>query len=328
MDQENMPLVTAVIPVYNHEKYVGESIRSILRQSYRNVELIVINDGSKDHSNEIILTLIEECRRRFTRFEYINRDNLGLSATLNQALGMARGKYFSVLASDDIALPEKFSLLVNALESADNTCAAAFGNALFINDTGQTIDMDVQGNSMRSGEGCANFLDFHTKLRTFDYRSNEFGSYPTLLADNYLPAMSNVVKTKSIKEVGGWTVGCLVEDWEMWLKLSKQYKFLFVDRPAALYRLHGMNSCSNVTHKLIHSSLILVSREKEYCIQNRLMQIWRNSFYNQLFQLLRNREVPRNEKIRELMSAEVLSLMFFLLRKGGNKFSRELFHKS
>jgi len=86
---KRQPLVTAVIPVYNHEKYVIESIRSIVGQSYDNIELIVINDGSTDHSHELILTIVEECKQRCRRFEYINRDNIGLSATLNQALDMA-----------------------------------------------------------------------------------------------------------------------------------------------------------------------------------------------------------------------------------------------
>ena len=94
MNHENGPLVTAVIPVYNHEKYVAESIRSIIQQTYRNIELIVINDGSKDRSHEVVLGLTEECKRRFVRFEYINRENRGLSATLDQALGMAKGNTF------------------------------------------------------------------------------------------------------------------------------------------------------------------------------------------------------------------------------------------
>lgn len=81
MTQDNMPLVTAVIPVYNHEKYVAESVRSILDQTYRNVELIIINDGSKDRSHEVVLSLVDECKQRFVRFEYINRENRGLSAT-------------------------------------------------------------------------------------------------------------------------------------------------------------------------------------------------------------------------------------------------------
>ena len=142
MNQDNTPLVTAVIPVYNHEKYVVESIRSILNQTYQNIELIVLNDGSKDRSHQMILPLVEECRRRFVRFEYINRENIGLSATLNQALAWARGEYFSALASDDAALPEKFEVLVAALEAKGPTYAAAFGNAWFIDDAGQRISLD------------------------------------------------------------------------------------------------------------------------------------------------------------------------------------------
>src|ERR1700691_4977316 len=112
LNQEKLPVVTAIVPVYNHEKYVIDSLRSIIRQDYLNVELIVINDGSKDRSNEMVLRIVEECKQRFLRFEYINRENRGLSATLNQALGMARGKHHSTLGCDGIIIPEQFSHLV------------------------------------------------------------------------------------------------------------------------------------------------------------------------------------------------------------------------
>jgi alpha-1,3-rhamnosyltransferase len=329
MTREELPLVTAVIPVYNHEKYVVESIRSILGQSYPNIELIVINDGSQDRSHEMILTLLEECKQRFSRFEYINRTNMGLSATLNQALSMAKGKYFSALASDDIALSTKFTLLVDALESADSSCAAAFGNALFINENGQRVELGVNGtiHESKSTKTSGTFLEFYTQYRDFDYRSEDFGTYRTLLRDNYLPAMSNIVRTDLLREVDGWSVGNLVEDWEMWLKLSKRHTFLLIDRPMALYRLHGLNSLSVSTNKLILSSLVLVTGEREYCVQHSLSPVWRDSLNSQLYQLLRHRQIKLSEKLNQLMRADKSSFLRFILRKGENKLAMKLFQR-
>jgi len=243
MGQDKLPLVTAVVPVYNHEKYVIDSVRSIIRQSYPNIELIIINDGSTDHSHEMVLTLIAECERRFVRFEYINRDNMGLSATLNQALYISEGKYFGPLASDDIILPDKFSCLVEAMESGEDTCAGVFGNASFMDEHGRTMYLDAEGKlqEVKSEKTYSTFLDFYTRETNFNYKT-DFWTYRTLLGGNYLPAMSGLLKTASIKEVGGWTVGNVLEDWEMWLKLSKQHKLSFIDKTVALYRIHGNNA--------------------------------------------------------------------------------------
>src|ERR1017187_10376932 len=167
INHDNTPLVTVVIPAYNHERYVVESIRSIINQTYRNIELIIINDGSKDDTHGKILTLIEECKQRFARFEYVSRNNVGLTSTLNQALSMARGSYFSALASDDIALPGKIVLLVNALEAAGPTYAAAFGNALFIDDQGRRIGFDNNNCIHETGHSDTydTFMDLYTKDR-------------------------------------------------------------------------------------------------------------------------------------------------------------------
>ena len=84
----NMPLVSIAIPSYNHEIYVQECIRSVIDQDYRNIELIIIDDGSTDNSVEKIEELIPLCKKRFVRFEFLCRENKGLSATLNEAIAM------------------------------------------------------------------------------------------------------------------------------------------------------------------------------------------------------------------------------------------------
>jgi glycosyltransferase involved in cell wall biosynthesis len=86
--------VTIVIPAYNHEKYVGEAIRSVLDQTFTDFELIIINDGSPDHTEEEILKFKDG------RIRYFSQENQGLSATLNRGIELARGEYFNFLPSD------------------------------------------------------------------------------------------------------------------------------------------------------------------------------------------------------------------------------------
>ena len=327
MDHENGPLVTAVIPVYNHEKYVAESIRSIIHQTYSNVELIVINDGSRDRSHEIVLSLMEKCNRRFSRFEYINRENRGLSATLNQAIGMAKGKYSSALASDDVALPEKFSLLVAALESSGENVAAAFGNALFIDDSGQQVflGVDEQTSRTETSNTFNNYLDFRTNRgKVFDYRNDSFGSFPSLLQHNYLPAMSNIVRTHLIRDAGGWTKGNASEDWEIWRKLAKQFKFIYVDKPVALYRWHETNSVKTMSGALKYCSFLLVAKEKRYCEEHGMIAAWREAYVELLLPLLMEKQIPLSRKIRSCDFQELLSLSPYLAHRAFNRFARAI----
>lgn len=322
MNPKSTPLVTAVIPVYNHEKYVVESIRSILNQSYENIELIVLNDGSKDRSHEVVLPLVEECRKRFVRFEYINRENIGLSGTLNQALAWARGDYFSALASDDVALPKKIEVLVSALEAKGPSYAAAFGNAWFIDDAGHRICLNKTGSVAADGDGTAydNFLDFYTQGRELNYRGEEFGTYATLISGNYLPAMSNVLKTTAVRDTGGWTPGNAIEDWEMWLKLSKKHGFTYVNEPVALYRWHEMNTAKTSTGGLLHPSMLVVANEKDYCESNNLKANWLETYGSIAYSLLTDRNIPLKRRLSVLSHSHKTSVLSFIAKRLASRF--------
>lgn len=317
MIQENRPLVTAAIPVYNHEKYVEESIRSIIAQTYQNIELIVINDGSKDQSHERILPLIPECRQRFVRFEYVNRENVGISASLNQALNWARGNYLTALASDDVALPEKVEVLVNALEENWPTYAAAFGNAWFIDDAGQRVSLDKDGriSGSAAGELYDNVVSLYTKDRHIDCRGKDFGTYKTLIMGNYLPAMSNLVRTSAVSEAEGWTPGNPVEDWEMWLKLAKKLKFVYVDQPVALYRCHATNTSRTAADGLAYSLLRVLHQEKNFCAANELTNLWQRTAAILTYDLMLQRGFPFSNKVGILKASDKWSLLKFVVSR-------------
>ena len=115
MNQSNQPLVSVVIPCYNHENFVQDSIQSVINQTYQNIELIIIDDGSKDGSVEKIQEMIPACQERFVRFEFRYRPNKGLSATLNEALEWCEGDFVSFLSSDDYYHKDKIFFQANYL---------------------------------------------------------------------------------------------------------------------------------------------------------------------------------------------------------------------
>ncbi|WP_168397814.1 glycosyltransferase family 2 protein [Acinetobacter indicus] len=104
-------LVSVVLPAYNAELYIKEAIDSVLAQTFTNFELIILNDGSTDKTEEIILSYQD------SRIVYVkNEQNLGLIGTLNKGMALAKGKYIARMDADDICLPERFAKQVNFLE--------------------------------------------------------------------------------------------------------------------------------------------------------------------------------------------------------------------
>ena len=108
----NNPLVSVVMPVYNADKYLRESIKSILKQTYSNFEFIIINDGSTDTS----LDIIKEYIKKDKRIVLISHKNKGVSYSANQGFLQAKGKYIARMDADDISLSNRFEEQVNFME--------------------------------------------------------------------------------------------------------------------------------------------------------------------------------------------------------------------
>ena len=107
-----MPKISVIMPAYNAEKYIKEAIDSILSQTYGDFELIVLNDCSKDRTEEIILSYRDD------RIVYLkNPQNMGVAATLNRGLAAARGEYIARMDADDISLPQRFEKQVAFLDA-------------------------------------------------------------------------------------------------------------------------------------------------------------------------------------------------------------------
>lgn len=314
MLNKNEPLVTLGIPAYNHQRYVGETIKSVINQNYKNLEVIIINDGSEDNTHEEILKHIDECKKRFVRFEYRNRENRGLPTTLNEMLYWAQGRYFTLIASDDIMLSHKVKELVYVLENSSEEYAIAFGDAYFINDEGKTIYLDEKGNVTDSKKGTKSFLKFYTGKKGLDYKNSEvFGSYASLIEGNYLPAMSFLAKTEKLREVGGWTPGNMLEDWEMWLKLSKNYKFRYIDKAVALYRWHGKNTVRLYRKRLTIDTIKLLLSEKDFAEKYGLYSAWEKNYYRNLLTLIKYGELSHFKEFQK--NIDISKFFIFVFKR-------------
>lgn len=126
--------LSVVLPVYNAEKYLEEAITSVLNQSYKDYEFIIINDGSKDCSGKII----EDFSKNDSRIVYVSRENRGLISTLNEAIALSRGQYLMRMDADDICHPEKFKKQIELIESSQaDACGCHW---IIISEKGKIID--------------------------------------------------------------------------------------------------------------------------------------------------------------------------------------------
>lgn len=215
------PLISIIIPLYNAEKYIPETIQSVLNQTYKNWELIIVDDGSTDNSANIVKSYIDED----TRIKYYHKKNTGVSETRNQGIKLAKGDYIAFLDADDVWEKNNLELKLDCLKS-DHSLMWVFSN-----------------------------------MTTIDNESNPLGSAPAGHDNNILDSIlywdrevipgpcSNIILKKE----------CLVDglkfdrsfstaaDQDFTLYLAKNYNGKHIPLELWKYRIHQNNMSSNIS---------------------------------------------------------------------------------
>lgn len=203
-----MPNVSVVMPVYNGEKYLRESMDSILDQSYTDFEFIIIDDCSTDESFDIIRSY-KDTRIRLIR----NEENLRLPASLNKGIRLAKGKYIARMDADDISLPNRFFKQVNYMESHPEV--AALGASF------QAIDC----------EGC-NLYKHHALV---DDDLERYYLIPSPLAHpTVMMRRETIVSNNLFYDVKYSSA----QDYDLWLRIRKQFKIANLPDVLLKYRIH------------------------------------------------------------------------------------------
>jgi len=198
------PIISVLMPVYNGEKYLKDSIDSILNQTYKNFEFIIIDDGSTDKTEEIIKSYSDK-RIRFIK----NEKNLGIVKSLNLGIDLARGKYIARMDADDISLPERFEKQVEFMENHPE-----------VNVCGSWIEYF----GARSGVWKTLKSDAKIKVGLL------FGSqlaHPTILAKKEV--FVSYPYREEYKDA---------EDYHLWVLMSKDYTFSNLQEVLLRYRIH------------------------------------------------------------------------------------------
>lgn len=228
---KSFPLVTIISPCYNHSRFVIESLNSIKYQEYPNIEHIIIDDSSTDNSAALIEEWIVANNHQCIFIKH--ERNQGISKTLNESIKLAKGVYWTPLATDDVMKPKRTSTFVDYLESNEEV-------NMVVSDTLIINDSSVQS----SIEGEVSFTKYHTRdFIKFDFNFN-YGTHQSLLIGNYIAA-SLMIRKSVFDVVGVFDSKFKMEDWDMWLKISRKSRIHYIDRQLSLYRYHGQNSNSN-----------------------------------------------------------------------------------
>jgi glycosyltransferase involved in cell wall biosynthesis len=203
----NNPLVSVLMTAYNREKYIEEAIESVLRSTYTNFELIVVDDCSKDKTVEIVkkISLKDNRVKVFT-----NEQNLGDYPNRNKAASYASGKYIKYLDSDDLIYPHCLEVMVLAMESFP-----------------------------KAGYGLSSIPDPYTPFPSCISPKNAYLEHFYGYGHFDRSPASAIIRTDTFYKVGGFSGKRMIGDNEMWFKLSQEYDLVKFPRDLMWYRKHG-----------------------------------------------------------------------------------------
>ncbi len=279
-------LISVLIPAYNHEKYVEETIKSIISQSYKNIELIIVDDGSQDNTFNKIMELEKQCKERFANVIFTRKENEGIIKTLNFALEKATGEYIYLIASDDIAEKNAIETLYNFL-SNNQEYALVVGDNYIIDELGQKCYWDLCRNNIYDLEKAKykTFGDYLKKARKdINFNSIQFGNYRSLVKGNYIPN-GYLIRKSIIDQIGGYSEKAPLEDYYLMLQISKIAKLRYIDIPLFNYRWHSNNTIKN-SEKMHKYTLTTLKYEKQFWVNNKFYDLLlSDELYNLKFRI-------------------------------------------
>ena len=269
--------VSLVVPVYNMSKYVSHLLDTILMQTYPDIEVIAVNDGSKDNSVEILESYLEKFKNKGYSLRIVSQDNAGLAVTVRNGLQYVTGEFVSWPDSDDFYNSEyAIEKMVSTLKSApDDVRMVRIQERKVEEETGKVLA--IMGEPVYDGEGLSLFEDCL-------YAKNGF----------YMPPIGYMVDTKTLIEETGldyYTERLAGQDWQLYLPVLYKYRCVTVPEPLCTYLVRG-NSHSRGLFKGYDLTL---ERYKAYC--NTLVET-----------VKRLKDMPQQEKQKHI---ERISYMYY-----------------
>lgn len=237
------PLVSVLVASFNHESFIEQALDSVVSQTYRNFELIIVDDCSTDESVALIQRWIERTGQP-TVFT-INEENRGICAVLNQLFAQSSGQFCIYLDSDDWMEPNRIRHHVDHFESLDPDVVLVFGDANVRHEDGRPVGQTFLRQVLRDEE-----------------IPQDDAVFDRLLVGNFIPTSTVMVRQSAIIDVGGYDESLCYDDYDMWLRLSHRFRFSYCEGIVANYRVVPSSMAHSVTWKplMIRSSITIFER--------------------------------------------------------------------
>lgn len=216
-----MPKVSVIMPAYNAEKYIKEAMESILNQSFRDFEFIVLNDCSRDHTEAIIQSFPD------SRIVYVKNDqNLGVAGTLNRGLALAKGEYIARMDADDISLPDRLEKQVQYLNAHPKVAVL-----------GTNVELFDENGVISTGWSSTDPAQMKVDL----------------LFSCGLAHPSVMMRRNVIQELGGYDLAFEgLEDYQLWCRVAKHYDVTTLPDLLFRYRIHSAQVTKNPSEKYLN----------------------------------------------------------------------------
>lgn len=234
-------LVSVIALCYNHEDYLIETLDSILNQTYQNIELVILDDLSKDNSVTLIENWIEthDVNCIFIKHE----SNKGVCASLNEAIKVCKGNYIQMISCDDVLLSEKIKTQVLQFQKIPDKYGVIYSNAQIIDENSKKLNL--------------NFIEYFIGSREIKEFSGDV--FHELTKGNFIPAMSTLIKKEVFDRVGLYDERLIYEDYDFWLRVAREFSFIFIDDSLVYYRLHSSNLHKKISKKEWGKSMLLIA---------------------------------------------------------------------
>lgn len=213
-----------MVVAYNHERFVEQCLDSVAGQTFDDFETIIMDDCSTDRTVDRIEAWLD--KTPFSARLLVNDSNRGLCATCNRAIRHSRGEFISIVSADDYYEPDKLERQYSFAEQLDASVAAVFSNMRLVDEVGR-----------ESG------LSFHSGSPPAEGRIFE-----RLIAGNFLPTATVMVRRAALQEVGHYDESLLYEDYDMWLRLADRYEFRFLSGVVVNCRIVESSLSRNPAH--------------------------------------------------------------------------------
>jgi len=227
-DNTHQPLVSVVIPCYNRENFVADAIESVLKQTYQNFEVILVDDGSADHTENVIQRYLSDPRIRFYKHD-VNR---GIAAARNTGIKNAKGEFIALLDSDDMWLPKKIETQVEILsQDTIGELGVVWTDAYYTDQLGnkRTSDAKIPAD--------LNALFGDALLRR-------------IFMGNFIIAGTSMIRRSCFDRIGFFDEQLRggSDDCDLWIRLAPYFQFRYLASPLAVIRLHEGNYSSIERH--------------------------------------------------------------------------------